>query len=399
MLSAQQIELVQGTIPALRENGTALTTYFYQRMLKNSPELKEVFNMGHQRSGGQAKALADAVLAYAENIQKLEVLGDAVKHIVSKHVSLNIQPAQYDIVGENLLHSISEVLSISMESDLISAWATAYQQLANLLIAAEKEVYAENLAQTDGWNGWKDFIVVRKEKESDNITSFYLSAADGSSLPKYNAGQFVSIRVDVPELGFKQPRQYTLSDSANDQVYRISVKREDGIDDFADGYVSTTLHKSIKEGDHLELTSPTGNFFLQDQEKENVFISAGVGITPMISMLMTLKEHDAKMPITFIHACKNEQVFAMRQQLNDAKTALPQLKMFLACETPSDKIAFDKIGRVDLSELDNTLLPENADYYICGPLAFMKAQHHALIERGIAQEQIHMELFNTGNIV
>ena len=128
MLSTQQLELIKATVPVLRESGVALTDYFYKRMLNNHPELKETFNLGHQRSGGQAKALAGAVLAYAENIENLAVLGDAVSLIVAKHVSLNIQADQYAIVGENLLHSISEVLSVPIDSDLIAAWAAAYGQ-------------------------------------------------------------------------------------------------------------------------------------------------------------------------------------------------------------------------------------------------------------------------------
>ena len=55
MLSTQQIEFIKATVPVLRESGVALTDYFYKRMLNNHPELKETFNMGHQRSGGQAK--------------------------------------------------------------------------------------------------------------------------------------------------------------------------------------------------------------------------------------------------------------------------------------------------------------------------------------------------------
>ena len=109
MLSTTHLQHINDTVPILRENGTALTSYFYERMLRLNPELKEVFNMGHQRTGDQAKALASAVLAYAENIENLAVLGDAVNQIITKHVSLNIQPEQYSIVGENLLASISEV--------------------------------------------------------------------------------------------------------------------------------------------------------------------------------------------------------------------------------------------------------------------------------------------------
>ena len=137
MITPQQKELVKATVPVLKENGVALTDYFYKRMLKNNPGLKETFNMGHQRSGAQAKALAGAVLAYAENIDDPSVLAPVVELICYKHVSLNIQAPDYDIVGENLLHSISEVLSISMDDKLIAAWGAAYQQLADLFIATD----------------------------------------------------------------------------------------------------------------------------------------------------------------------------------------------------------------------------------------------------------------------
>ena len=137
-MTPQQIDLVKATVPVLRENGVALTGYFYNRMLGNNPELKETFNMGHQRSGAQAQALAGAVLAYAENIEDPSVLLPVVELIAHKHVSLNIQSPDYSIVGENLLHSISEVLNISMEDPLIGAWAAAYGQLADLFISTEK---------------------------------------------------------------------------------------------------------------------------------------------------------------------------------------------------------------------------------------------------------------------
>ena len=105
MITESQKDLVKATVPVLRESGVALTSYFYNRMLTNNPELKETFNMGHQRSGAQAQALAGAVLAYAENIDDPSVLAPVIELIAHKHVSLNIQSPDYAIVGENLLHS------------------------------------------------------------------------------------------------------------------------------------------------------------------------------------------------------------------------------------------------------------------------------------------------------
>ena len=154
MLTQSQKDLVKATVPVLREHGVALTSYFYNRMLTNNPDLKETFNLAHQRSGAQAQALAGAVLAYAENIEDPSVLAPVIELVAHKHVSLNIQAPDYNIVGENLLHSISEVLKVPMEDELIAAWAAAYGQLANVFIETEQKIYQEHQQTQGSWIGW-----------------------------------------------------------------------------------------------------------------------------------------------------------------------------------------------------------------------------------------------------
>ncbi|TCJ93969.1 nitric oxide dioxygenase [Volucribacter psittacicida] len=397
-LNKHQIELIQSTIPVLKENGADLTAYFYQRMLGNNPELKETFNLGHQRSGAQARSLAGAVLAYAENIEHLERLGSAVSLMAHKHVSLNIQPEQYAIVGENLLHSISEVLNIPMEHELISAWAAAYQQLADILINAEADLYRQQQQTPYGWNGWKAFKIIDRQAESDEITSFYLAPVDGGKLPQYQAGQYISLRIPVPELGLKQPRQYSLSDRYHPDYFRISVKNETAHDGLPEGYVSTTLHRDYHVGDIVEVTHPTGDFVLQHQDKDTVLISAGVGVTPMIAMLNTLLATHHPIQISFLHACRHIGALAMHQHIEQLKQQHPNLYSYLACETPSEQVKIDQLGRLDLKAIDRQYLPAQADYYLCGPKAFMQQQYQTLRELGIPAAQIYMELFNTGGI-
>ena len=400
-MTPQQIDLVKATVPVLRENGVALTGYFYNRMLGNNPDLKETFNMGHQRSGAQAQALAGAVLAYAENIEDPSVLLPVVELIAHKHVSLNIQAPDYNIVGENLLHSISEVLSISMEDPLIAAWAAAYGQLADLFISTEKAIYEQHQQTKGSWLGWRNFKIAKKVVESDEITSFYLEPSDGGDLPKYEAGQYISVRVLVDELGLKQPRQYTLSTSPQDNYLRISVKREDQKGDLVPGWVSNTLH-GFDIGSEIEVSAPTGNFFLIDSQKRNVFISGGVGLTPMIAMLNQLVTLDMPQPVTFIHACRSKQVHAMHKHIQDLEAKYPRLSTFTAYEFPhaNDKLGedYDTAGRLDLGSMDTALLPINADYYLCGPMAFMAEQQKALIARGIPADNIHSEAFGTGGV-
>lgn len=400
-MTPQQIDLVKATVPVLRENGVALTGYFYNRMLGNNPDLKETFNMGHQRSGAQAQALAGAVLAYAENIEDPSVLLPVVELIAHKHVSLNIQAPDYNIVGENLLHSISEVLSISMEDPLIAAWAAAYGQLADLFISTEKAIYEQHQQTKGSWLGWRNFKIAKKVVESDEITSFYLEPSDGGDLPKYEAGQYISVRVLVDELGLKQPRQYTLSTSPQDNYLRISVKREDQKGDLVPGWVSNTLH-GLDIGSEIEVSAPTGNFFLIDSQKRNVFISGGVGLTPMIAMLNQLVTLDMPQPVTFIHACRSKQVHAMHKHIQDLEAKYPRLSTFTAYEFPhaNDKLGedYDTAGRLDLGSMDTALLPINADYYLCGPMPFMAEQQKALIARGIPADNIHSEAFGTGGV-
>lgn len=398
MLTAAQLQFINETIPVLKESGTALTSHFYQRMLRLNPELKEVFNMGHQRTGDQAKALASAVLAYAENINNLAVLGDALNQIITKHVSLNIQPEQYSIVGENLLGSISEVLNVPMESELIKAWEIAYTQLADILIEGEKARY-EQQATENSWNDWREFRVIKKVKESDEITSFYFQPVDNQPVARHRAGQYISLRVNVPELGFKQPRQYTLSHHHSEDFYRISVKREDVKGELSAGYVSQTLHHHIEIGDTVELSAPNGIFYLQNPADKNVFISAGVGVTPMIAMLGELSQANAGQAVSFIHACRNNHVLALNKEVLAFKQTLPQLQTYLACEE-NDEAALqpNKIGRLEILELDPELLPKDADYYLCGPDPFMLQQAESLKNYGIPEAQIYMERFNTGTI-
>src|SRR5690606_10197038 len=182
MLNEKTIQIVKSTAPILQEHGETLTRHFYKRMFSHNPEVAPFFNPTNQTAGKQQRALAGAITAYAANIDNLEVLGGAVELIAQKHASLMIKPEHYPIVGENLLASIREVLGKGATDDIINAWAEAYGFLADILIGREKQIYEENAKKPGGWENFKPFRVIRKEKESRNITSFYLVASDGAPL-------------------------------------------------------------------------------------------------------------------------------------------------------------------------------------------------------------------------
>jgi nitric oxide dioxygenase len=251
-MNPQHIELVKNTVPVLRESGVALTSYFYQRMLKNNPELNNVFNLDHQNTGRQPRALAAAVLAYAENIENPSVLAKAIEHITTKHVSLDIQPEQYAIVGENLLHSISEVLNVPMESDLIAAWKEAYLQLADILIGVEKQKYENLAAQNGGWAGWRAFEITSIEA-TENGKRFTIKAQDGNDVISAESGSFISVKVAVPNKEIQQPQQFTFADDQTSQVYNFTVQPEVNGTEFS---VANILLEQYKVNDVVQVSAP-----------------------------------------------------------------------------------------------------------------------------------------------
>jgi nitric oxide dioxygenase len=324
-----------------------------------------------------------------------------VTRIVHKHVSLGIRPEHYQIVGKHLLASISEVLGEAATEELVAAWAAAYGQLADLLIAEEARLYAESAAKPGGWTGWRAFRVVGKQRESAEITSFYLAPADGGEVPAYRPGQYVSVRVFVPELGLMQPRQYSLSDAPGQDRLRISVKREAAGADTPAGRVSNALHDRLEEGGVLDVAPPQGDFHLREEGSAPVvLLSGGVGLTPMVSILNHLVGLNDERQIRFVHGCRNNSVHAMRDHVNSiaAERANVRKAVFYEEVGHGDQPGrdYDYAGRVDLNAIRDEVIVPGADYYLCGPAGFMRAQREALTGLGVPADRIHAEAFGSG---
>ncbi|WP_134091283.1 NO-inducible flavohemoprotein [Olivibacter sp. XZL3] len=399
-MTNEQKALVSATVPVLKESGVALTTYFYNRMLTHNPELKNIFNSANQRTGAQPTALAMSVLAYAEHIDNPAVLAHAVNRIANKHVSLDIRPEQYDIVGKHLLASISEVLGDAANPELIDAWATAYNQLAAIMIGAEADLYRSSANKEGGWSSWRPFVVRQKVRESEEITSFYLYPSDEGKVADFLPGQYITVRLYVPELKVLQPRQYSISCVPNGLYYRISVKREQGGAARPAGYVSNLLHHQIKEGDIIEVAPPAGDFTLDAQAKNPVvFISGGVGLTPFMSMLESVVASGNDRPITWIHGCRGYEVHAFREQVTEMSGrhgAMSVHTFYDRLESETQDNYYE--GYVDLNKIKQAVV-DGADYYICGPGVFIKKHFDYLRAQGVGTEAIHFEEFGPAILV
>lgn len=402
MPSETQRQLVKATTPVLNLHGVTLSSHFYSRMFTHNPELREFFNQGHQRSGGQQQALAMAITAYADHIDDPSVLLPTLERIAAKHVSLGIRKEHYAIVGKHLLASIREVLGAAATDELVEAWAVAYSELAELLSDMEQKLYDNLVASNGGWTGWRTFRVKRKTRESEEVTSFEIVPADGGMVPVYLPGQYISVRVVVDSLGYRQPRQYSLSDAPGKGCFRISVKREVESIDRPAGMVSNHLHAHVNEGDLIEVAPPAGDFYLNEMTRTPVvLISGGVGITPMMSMLERLALTSPNRPLRFLHASRDASVQAFGQRIDELISQMDDAQSWIVHEAIHDTMPHQPhaIGRLELTSLTgHDMLPKNADYYICGPSGFMTAQIQALRTNGIPECQIHAEAFGTGGV-
>ncbi|MGY3903078.1 NO-inducible flavohemoprotein [Aeromonas lusitana] len=391
MLDQATIAVIKSTIPLLESAGPALTQHFYQRMFSHNPELKDVFNLAHQHSGGQPLALFNAVAAYAKNIDNLGALAGAVERIAHKHTGFLIQPEQYHIVGSHLLATLKELGGSAVTEEVLDAWGKAYGVLASIFIGRESEIYQERAAGHGGWQGARPFIIKEKRQESEIITSFLLTPADGKPVLTFKPGQYLSIQLTHPELEYQEIRQYSLSDAPNGRDYRISVKRE------PEGQVSNLLHDVLQVGDEVALMPPTGDFVLQASSTTPVvLLSAGVGLTPMLSMLNQLlaNGHDAE--VRWLHACEHGALHAFKQEIQDKSRQHARLESRVWYRTPGEQDVagrdYDFAGTLSLEQVTD-LIPADAHYYFCGPLGFMKAVKDQLASLGVPADRMHYEVF------
>lgn len=412
-LTPQQVTIIKSTVPVLAQHGTTITTKFYHDMLSANPSLKNIFNNTHQATGHQAQALAGALYAYAANIDDLGKLSPAVELICHKHASLFVRAEQYDIVGKHLLETLATVLGDAATPEILDAWGAAYWQLADIMINKEGKMYEE----TAYWPDWKEFRITKKEKESEEITSFYLEPVDGMKLPIFKPGQYISVNVFVEELdgGVWQARQYSLSDAPGKQYLRISVKREPGVETGEPkhmthpGYISNLLHDTKNEGDVVKVSHPFGDFFHEDldggADAPVVLISAGVGLTALTSIFNALVEKKSNRPVTWIQGARNANTRAFKKHFDTIAASHGNVHTVYFSSNPKqeekEKRDYDIKGRVDLDRVNKHVLftvDGRTQYFTCGPTQFMLDVETKLKSYGVSAERVKMELFGTGGV-
>ncbi len=394
MISAEARPYIDASVPVLREHGLAITRLFYRNLFNEYPELNNIFNMGNQANGSQQQSLASAVFAYAANIDNPAALAPVISRIVHKHVSLGIRPSHYPIVGEHLLQAIQHTLGDAATPPLLSAWAEAYGLLAQALIDEEHRLYRQSGTEP---GSLFDMRVTAVQKQSALVSSFTLVRADGGAVPNFVPGQYVSVAVSLPG-GLRQLRQYSLSDAPGKSHMRISVKREPAGAETPAGMVSNWLHDNLVVGSILPVSTPCGDFAPAAGSGAVVLLSAGVGITPMISALNHIAATNPQRQVIFAHAARDMLHHAHRADIARAREVMPNLRTvafyedaaaFAADDAPPAEII---AGLMDTDKLAAWPLADT-HVYLCGPIKFMQAQWLSLIKRGVLPTRLHREVF------
>lgn len=394
MLSETSRPIIEATLPVVGEHIVEIARRFYGHMFAARPELLDgVFNRGNQAAGEQPVALAGSVAAYATYL--LEHPGSSpeamMARIAHKHASLGIRPDQYPIVHEHLMWAIGDVLGDAVTAEVAAAWDEVYWLMANALINIERGLYSARGASPE--TVWRPWTVQRRIEESAEVVTFVLRRADHRLVRASLPGQYVSAQVAMPD-GTHQPRQYSLTAADDGEHRQITVKRVHG-QDAPDGEVSNLLCDDLVEGQELTLSSPYGAIVLDDGGRPVVFASAGVGITPMAGMLSHLARAGSTLPFVMLHADSTPASVPLRWQIEHDVQVLPSAQLHYWYEEPPAEASADPAARVhpgylDLAHVD---LPEDALYYLCGPMPFMQHVREQLLARGVAPADIQYEVF------
>jgi len=266
------------------------------------------------------------------------------------------------------------------------------------------------------WEGLRKLRVSAIVDECHEVKSFYLAATDGRPLPEYLPGQYLTVHLppapDVRNASHKPVvRCYSLSDRPREEFYRLSVKLcppPESPPGAPPGVGSTLLHEHVQVGDMLEVAAPRGEFFLSPQQQEPVvLIGAGIGVTPIISMLAAQAhaqqmEGNASRETYVLLGMRSSREHPFKLPLDELAAVHPNIHPFVAYSQPTTHDAefqdYHHRGRIDLDYIRQVLPSSNFRFYLCGPPAMMESLVPGLLDWGVPDERIHFEAFGPASI-
>jgi len=291
-------------------------------------------------------------------------------------------------------HSRQQVERALRLPALSKGWQASFQAMLKPTSspkATEGNPGLANEEQAPPWPGFRQMRVASVRKESDSVTSFSLVPVDGQALPIAMPGQFVVLRLQVDRDKPPLIRSYSLSGMPGSDHFRISVKSE------SNGIGSSFLCSQVREGDVLDVSAPRGSFTLQPGDYPVVLLSAGVGATPVMSMLHALAAERSERQVWWIYGARNRANHPFGKESRSLIKQLPRGRGYILYSKPAvtDELGedFDAPGHIDVALLEKIGVLRNGEFYLCGPSSFLENMRDGLRNWGVPAEHIHMEIF------
>jgi ferredoxin-NADP reductase/MOSC domain-containing protein YiiM len=337
---------------------------------------------------------------YFRVLQEGEVgAGDDIVKIADGHWTGNIERitvAEVDALLYLPGHSSEQLQRALRIPALSKGWQSSFQAMLQQDLSSKTMVGNPGLAseeQAPAWPGFRQMRVANINKESDSVTSFVLSPIDGQNLPIFQAGQFVVLRLIVDPGKPPVLRSYSLSDLPAADHLRISVKSE------LNGIGSSFLCNRAREGDLLDVSAPRGSFTLRPSQSPVVLLSAGVGATPVMSMLHSLAAERSQREIWWIYGARNRVDHPFAEESRSLLKQLSRGRSYIVYSRPAaiDRVGadFDAPGHIDTALLEKIGVSQGSDFYLCGPSSFLQNMRDGLQNWGVLAGNVHTEIFGS----
>jgi ferredoxin-NADP reductase/MOSC domain-containing protein YiiM len=279
---------------------------------------------------------------------------------------------------------------------LSKGWQGSFQAMLQQDLSPKTAAGNPGLAdeeQAPAWQGFRQMRVTQIRKESASVTSFVLSPSDAQPLPVFQAGQFVVLRILVDPGKPPVLRSYSLSDLPAADHLRISVKSE------LNGIGSSFLCNHAREGDLLDVSAPRGSFTLHPGQNPVVLLSAGVGATPVMSMLHALAAEESQRNIWWIYGARNSADHPFAEESRSLVKQLSRGREYIVYSRPAvtDQVGadFNAPGHIDTALLAKIGVLQGSDFYLCGPTSFLQSMRDGLQTWGVPAGNVHTEIFGS----
>ncbi len=293
-------------------------------------------------------------------------------------------------------HSTQQLQRALRIPALSKGWQSSFQAMLQQDLGSQPTVGNPGLAgeeEAPAWPGFRQMRIANIHKESDNVTSFLLKPIDGQALAVFQSGQFVVLRLPLDPGKPPVLRSYSLSDLPAAEHFRISVKSE------PNGIGSSFLCNRAREGDRLDVSAPRGSFTLRPSQDPVVLLSAGVGATPVMSMLHSLAAERSQREIWWIYGARNRRDHPFAEESRSLLKQLSRGRGYIVYSRPAaiDQLGadFDAPGHIDTALLQKIGVSQVSDFYLCGPSAFLQNMRDGLQNWGVLAANVHTEIFGS----